>query len=244
MEGIHVVRDLLTKEDYMTRIDLKDAYLVIPAVPPSATFPLGEPGLRVCLPTIWPGFSPLCVHQDNEGGSDFSTQQRYPIHCLPGRPPPDEQEPISPTRAYHSDARPPGSIWLSSELSKVSPDTLTGGGIPRVCRRLNSEGATTTQDKVDPDNDRSFPGSDMQDDLSKIPSPTHQQDVGSHSGSLSSPFALQKLAGHQTQGPGQLRLRRADYSVRGSEGGPEVVDQQFKSNGTVRPCHGFLLSVQ
>jgi len=30
MEGIHVVRDLLIKEDYMTRIDLKDAYLVIP----------------------------------------------------------------------------------------------------------------------------------------------------------------------------------------------------------------------
>ena len=28
--NIHVVRDLLTKEDYMTRIDLKDAYLVIP----------------------------------------------------------------------------------------------------------------------------------------------------------------------------------------------------------------------
>jgi len=87
-----------------------------------------------------------------------------------------------------STARPPGSTRLSSELSEVSPDTLTGGGIPRICRRLNLEGAMTTQDKVD--KDRSFPGSDMQDDLSKIPSPTHWQDVGSHFGSLSSPFAL------------------------------------------------------
>ena len=30
MEGIHVVRDLLAKEDYLTHIYLKDAYLVIP----------------------------------------------------------------------------------------------------------------------------------------------------------------------------------------------------------------------
>ena len=30
MEGIHVVKDLLLKRDYLTRIDLKDAYLTIP----------------------------------------------------------------------------------------------------------------------------------------------------------------------------------------------------------------------
>ena len=30
MEWIHVVRDLLAKGDYLTRINLKDAYLVIP----------------------------------------------------------------------------------------------------------------------------------------------------------------------------------------------------------------------
>jgi len=59
--------------------------------------------------TIWPGFGPLCVHKNNESGGDFSTQQRYPMHYSPERPPPNEQEPISPSAAYHSDARPPGS---------------------------------------------------------------------------------------------------------------------------------------
>jgi len=133
---------------------------------------------------------------------------------------------------------------LSSKLLKVSPDTLTGGGIPGIRGRLNSEGATITKDKVEPDKNRSFPGSDMRDDLSKIPNPTHRQDVGSHPGSLSSPFVLQKFAGPQTQGPGQLWLRWADYSVRGSERGPEVVDQRLRAMERSDPCHDFLLSVQ
>jgi len=115
------------------------------------------------------------------------------MRCLPGQSPPDEQESISPSGAYHSDARPPGSTWLSSELSEVSPDTLTGGGIPRICHRFNLEGDTTTQDKVEPDKDRSFSGSDMRDNLSKILSPTHRQIVGSHSGSLSSPLHYRSL---------------------------------------------------
>jgi len=48
-----MVRDLLTKEDYMIRINLKDAYLVIPdssAMPPFSMFLLGDQDYKfVCL---------------------------------------------------------------------------------------------------------------------------------------------------------------------------------------------------
>ena len=134
--------------------------------------PLGGPGLRVHLPTVWPGFDPLCVHEDNEGGGDFSMQQRYPMRYLPGRPPPDEQEPISPSRAYHSDARPPGSIRLFSKIPEVPPDTLTGSGIPRIRCRLNSKELRLPKTKLSKIKTEASPGSDMWDDFSKIPSPT------------------------------------------------------------------------
>ena len=110
----------------------------------------------------------------------------------------DAMEQLLPQWSIPSGTRLSESTWLSSELPKVSPDTLTRGGIPGIRRRLNSEGATTTKDKDEPG--RSLPGSDMHDNLSKAPNPTHRQDVSSHPGSLSGPFALQKLAGPQTQG--------------------------------------------
>jgi hypothetical protein len=38
MEGMHIVRDLLQKNDWMTRIDLKDAYFSIPINPQYQNF--------------------------------------------------------------------------------------------------------------------------------------------------------------------------------------------------------------
>lgn len=38
MEGMHVVRDLLQKNDWMTRIDLKDAYFSVPIHPQHRKF--------------------------------------------------------------------------------------------------------------------------------------------------------------------------------------------------------------
>ena len=33
MEGVHMVKELLRKDDWMVSIDLKDAYLSVPVVP-------------------------------------------------------------------------------------------------------------------------------------------------------------------------------------------------------------------
>ena len=57
MEGVHVVRDLLTREDFMTQIDLKDDYLAI-SIHQQYHQLLGGQGLRVHLSTLWSGFSP------------------------------------------------------------------------------------------------------------------------------------------------------------------------------------------
>ena len=79
MEGIHVVRDLLAKEDYMTH-RLKGYLPGYPdksTMPQIPTFPLGGPGFQVCLPPFWTGISLFDIHEDHESGSCLFAQRRY-----------------------------------------------------------------------------------------------------------------------------------------------------------------------
>ena len=53
MEGIHMVKDILNPGDRMTKVDLKDAYFIVPIASSQREL------LPVQLPVIWPVVSPM-----------------------------------------------------------------------------------------------------------------------------------------------------------------------------------------
>ena len=73
MENIHMLRDLLKKDDYLVKIDLKDAYFTVAIWVNHQKFlrftSLEGDSLRVSMPSIRSCFSPARFHEDNETGS-------------------------------------------------------------------------------------------------------------------------------------------------------------------------------
>ena len=68
MEGIHILRDLLRAGDWMTKVDLKDAYFIVPVHKediwslPQAL--VQKEDIPIQMPTFWPGMRPMGLHQD------------------------------------------------------------------------------------------------------------------------------------------------------------------------------------
>ena len=85
MEGMHVVRDL-QKNDWMTRIDLKDAYFSIPIDPRYQSFLQfkWQEGISVHVPILRPFISPKGLHKDPSPSCGVPTQQSDTLCDLSG----------------------------------------------------------------------------------------------------------------------------------------------------------------
>ena len=72
MENIHMLRDLLKKDDYLVKIDLKDAYFTVAIWANHQKFlrfkSLEGDSLRVPMPSIRSCFGHAGFHEDNETG--------------------------------------------------------------------------------------------------------------------------------------------------------------------------------
>ena len=86
-EGMHIVRDLLQRGDWMTIIDIKNAYFVIPIHPQYQKFLrfqwIGKCFQFMCLPF---GVCPKGLHKDLEATSGVPEKQRYALCCLHRQP--------------------------------------------------------------------------------------------------------------------------------------------------------------
>ena len=77
MEGMHIVRDLLQRGNWMTRIDIKDqATAVFHDSNPSAASQISVVSvarkvLSVYMPPIWTGICPKSFHKDLEANRGF-----------------------------------------------------------------------------------------------------------------------------------------------------------------------------
>lgn len=87
MEGIDCVRDLLTRREYMCKLDLRDAYLSVP-INPSEVSEVSVEGhnISVQCPPIWAGHGPSGLHEDTQTSLGPPKSQGPENHSLPGRP--------------------------------------------------------------------------------------------------------------------------------------------------------------
>ncbi len=82
---MHIVRDLLQKNDWMTRINLKDAYFSIPIHPQHQKYLRFKEIISVHMSPFWDSLSSESTHKDHSFSGGISTQQRHTLHHLPGR---------------------------------------------------------------------------------------------------------------------------------------------------------------
>ena len=82
--GAHLLRDLLIKDDWMVKMDLKEAYYAVPIHQESRAtqFPLGGETLLIHMPTIWPLVCTESLYQSVEAGSGAPERERYQINNL------------------------------------------------------------------------------------------------------------------------------------------------------------------
>ena len=89
MEGLHLLPGLLQAQDWMVKLDLKDAYLQVPIHPNHQHLltyvPVGRKELHVQMPTIWPVLSTQSVHQIAEASGGLLEANRLSSNNISGQ---------------------------------------------------------------------------------------------------------------------------------------------------------------
>jgi len=73
--GLHLFPDLLQSQDWVVKLNLKDAYLQVPHPPRLSTPPFipdREENIQVSMPTFWPINSTQSVYNAAEASSRLS----------------------------------------------------------------------------------------------------------------------------------------------------------------------------
>ena len=232
MEGIHTVKDLLRRGDYMVRIDLKGCLFrhtnMLPASQVPA-FPLEGPGLRVHMSPIRAGRSASCLHKGDEASCGIHQEQGSAVCGIHRRFSAHASEKTGSDRADSSDPELVGSSGIPGELFQVSSATISENRIPRIYDQLLDRGAQSPEGEGGSDQIRGNSPDGPGPGLSKRARSADWQNVGSHSGGLPSPTSLQEPSGTQTQGASGNQIRWSHKSVSRGKGGSPSVGQQFEA---------------
>ena len=105
------------------------------------------------------------------------------------------------------------STGVHGKLPQIAANACTGGRVPGIPHLLDAQGVAAAQNKGKSDKIRGRPGAKPGRNLSQAISSTDWQAISSHSSSLPSTTSLQKPTSSETQGTGQLGLRRTTYQV-------------------------------
>ena len=140
MEGIHVVKDLLRQGDWLTRIDLKDAYFAIPIHTQDRKYLIlvAEQVIPIHLPAF---LSPESVHEGTETSNSLPQEQGGAVCDLHRRHTVYAPRQGQAIRDHGYSSYTVGSSWVSCELHKVSTNTDPEARFPGICDRHTEEGA-------------------------------------------------------------------------------------------------------
>ena len=135
MEGIHMLKDLLRAGPWMAKIDMKDAYFMIPIAQEDRDlfkFPMEGQDVPVQLPTVRAVLGSVGLYQDHTtsrddpaGGGTASDH----LHRQYSRRGGDR---VSTGRSHHSSGVPVRGSWVCYQLPQVRADPHSGNKIPGV----------------------------------------------------------------------------------------------------------------
>ena len=85
MKGFHMVKDLIKPGDWLAKIDLKDAYFLVPVHPSHQKFLQFQQTVRVSVSAFRPILCPSHLHKTDETGGSPSEGEGNQTHCILGR---------------------------------------------------------------------------------------------------------------------------------------------------------------
>ena len=88
MEDFHMMKDLVKPADWLTKLDLKDAYFLVrtskPYLPDVSPVSVAGSNIPVPLPSVWPIMCIPYIDKTNKASSSFSEGEKNQIDCIPG----------------------------------------------------------------------------------------------------------------------------------------------------------------
>ncbi|XP_069107399.1 uncharacterized protein [Argopecten irradians] len=147
MEGVQSLKTLIQKDDFMVKLDLKDAYFTVPGPSNSSEISevsLGGPNIHVCGNAFGLAPGPRFLHQTDETSGSPHEKDRCPNGNLLGRH--DSYEPIqgkAPDGHTLSEI-PVGPTRISDKHREISLDPYSRDRIFRLSSQLNGNDIVTT----------------------------------------------------------------------------------------------------
>jgi len=143
-EGLHTAKSLLQQGDWLAKVDLKDAFFMIPIAEHQQHLLMfnvrATKNLSVRLSTIWPLLSPLSIHKDTETSNRIAERTGNSPGNIHGRYVAVGKLPICVHRVHlhnHVHFREPG---LCHKQAQISTSTNTIFGVSRDDNKLNNHG--------------------------------------------------------------------------------------------------------
>ena len=199
MEGIHMLRDTLKPGNWMTKVDLKDAYFDSNGTQPEApaTISMERDDISIQLSPLRSVVSPLGLYQDHEANSGHPQDNGpeddhiYRRHSNHGRF-------KGPGKGTHSSINfSPGESRLYSELPQIPPGPNTGDRLPGFYSKLTDNGNQDAR------------GENLTDPAGEDKETPRNGDMQSHSHITPTRQAEPRLPGNPTAMPSSFTGRRA-----------------------------------
>ena len=149
MENLHCLKTLCRRGDYMTSINLKDAYFSDPCMSPLRGFSVSS-GAANTTPfrvSLWAKFSSPNLHQTREPSSLFSQKAGVPNHSVLRRFPSPCLLQGGSSTCYSNDINSIAITWLPHKLDKINTVPNSDNNIPWVCHKLTDYDHSLSGDK-------------------------------------------------------------------------------------------------
>ena len=229
MEGMSMVADLLVKDDWMIKIDLKDAYYCVPIAETHRKFFRFRWKGELCESgsSVWSGISPQDVHKTPEAGYGPAEAHGAQGDYLSGRPVSLQPGEISPaTGQRHSNlvVAVPG---VCPQLGEIRTDADSDPGFSGVDGRFKKDVTLAPRKENGGDQGTLRSAVEQQGGDGERTSPASGE-IDEHSeGSASSSAPLQAPSDGENKGAAKrgAELRDAGVDVGGGAGGAEMVDR-------------------
>ena len=182
MEGIQSLRDIILKNDYALKLDLKDTYLAVPVHKQDQKYLAFKWENQVykftCLP-FWAFQRPQDLHKDNETGGSIPKSKGDQDGDLPGRHAPPLSDKGRATTVEEPNPRSPRESGVPGELPQVIPLPIPGDRISRIFAEHNYAAAAATQRETVVDSERGSEPPTTEQSISKTTS-TSNWDIHIH----------------------------------------------------------------
>ena len=193
MENVAMLRDLLKEGDWMTSIDLKDAYLSVP-IHEAPPFSVEGDTVRIPVPPIRDQQCPTHIHQALEASDGTAEKVGYQMCHFCGRSAPHGRVQVRADGGNPGGSNDVSAVGLPDQLGEISSDPVSAHQVSGVHGGLIGNDSDTSRGEAGEDHPGPLKSPEPTSPDSEIPRKADREDVRCHSGDPASSSVLPGVA--------------------------------------------------